>query len=81
LRYDKNVSDQQLACYAIWRFKANNKDFFKFNPIETWTLNTQQGNKLLATEMDFGEDLLENQGKKRSEMSPLERSWRRGRTF
>jgi hypothetical protein len=29
----------------------------------------------------FGEDLRENQGKKRSEMSPLERSWRWGRTF
>jgi hypothetical protein len=28
----------------------------------------------------FG-DLLENQGKKRFEMSPLERSWRWGRTF
>jgi hypothetical protein len=26
-------------------------------------------------------DLLENQVKKRSEMSPLERSWRWGRTF
>jgi hypothetical protein len=29
----------------------------------------------------FGEDLKENQGKKMSEMSPLERSWRCGRTF
>jgi hypothetical protein len=48
---------------------------------EIWTLNTQQANKLLATKMDFGEDPLENQGKKRSEMSPLERSWRCGRTF
>jgi hypothetical protein len=47
---------------------------------ETWTLNTQQANKLLATEKIFG-DLRENQGKKRSEMSPLERSWRWGRTF
>jgi hypothetical protein len=47
---------------------------------ETCTLNTQQANKLLATEMDFWR-LLENQGKKRSEMSPLERSWRWGRTF
>jgi hypothetical protein len=27
---------------------------------ETWTLNIQQANKLLATEMDFGEDLREN---------------------
>jgi hypothetical protein len=43
--------------------------------------NTKQANKLLATEMDFGEDPLENQGKKWSEMSPLERSWRCGRTF
>jgi hypothetical protein len=48
---------------------------------ETRTLNTQQANKLLATEMIFGEDLRENQGKKRSEMSPLERSWRCGKTF
>jgi hypothetical protein len=49
---------------------------------ETWTLNTQQANKLLATEMDFfGEDPLENQGKKRSEVAQLERSWRWGRTF
>jgi hypothetical protein len=29
----------------------------------------------------FGEDLRENQGKKRSEMSPLERSWRWGIAF
>jgi hypothetical protein len=36
---------------------------------------------LFATEMDFGEDPLENQGKKRSEMAQLERSWRWGRTF
>jgi hypothetical protein len=43
-------------------------------------MNTQQANKLLAIEVDFGEDPLENQGKKRSEMSPLERSWRWGRT-
>jgi hypothetical protein len=33
---------------------------------ETWSLNTQQANKLLATEMDiWREDLRENQGKKR----------------
>jgi hypothetical protein len=38
-------------------------------------------NKLLATEMDFGEDPLENQGKKRSEMALFERSWMWGRTF
>jgi hypothetical protein len=31
---------------------------------ETWKLNTQQANKLLATEMDFGKDPLENRGKK-----------------
>jgi hypothetical protein len=48
---------------------------------ETWTLNTQQANKLLATEMDFWRRSARNQGKKRSEMSPLERSWRWGRTF
>jgi hypothetical protein len=48
---------------------------------ETWALNTQQANKLLATEMDFWRDLLENQGKKRPEVSPLESSWRVGRTF
>jgi hypothetical protein len=29
----------------------------------------------------FGDDPLENQGKKSSEMAPLERSWRWGRTF
>jgi hypothetical protein len=48
---------------------------------ETWTLNTQQANNYWQLRWIFGEDLLENQGKKRSEMSPLERSWRWGRTF
>jgi hypothetical protein len=48
---------------------------------EAWTLNTQQANKLLATEMDFWRRSARNQGKKSSEMSPLERSWRCGKTF
>jgi hypothetical protein len=48
---------------------------------ETWTLNTQQANKLLATEMDFWRRSAKNQGKKRSKMSPLEISWKWGRTF
>jgi hypothetical protein len=31
--------------------------------------------------LHFGEDLIENQGKKRSEMAPLERSWRWGKNI
>jgi hypothetical protein len=47
----------------------------------TWTLNTQQVNKLLATEMDFWRRFARKSRQKRSEMAPLERSWRWGRTF
>jgi hypothetical protein len=31
--------------------------------------------------MGFGEDLLENQGKKSSEMAPFERTWRWGKNI
>jgi hypothetical protein len=48
---------------------------------ETSTLNTQQANKLLATEMDFWRRSARKSRKEKSEMSPLERSWRWGRTF
>jgi hypothetical protein len=48
---------------------------------ETWTLNTQQANKLLATEMDFRRRSARKSKKKRSEMASLEQSWRCGRTF
>jgi hypothetical protein len=44
----------------------------------------RQNYKLLITQFNNllqEDDLLENQGKKRSEMAPLERSWRWGRTF
>jgi hypothetical protein len=43
---------------------------------EIWTLNTQQANKLLATEMDFWRKSARKLRKKRSEMAPLERSRR-----
>jgi hypothetical protein len=39
------------------------------------------GEQITGNRGIFGEDPLENQGKKRSEMAPLERSWRWGRTF
>jgi hypothetical protein len=42
---------------------------------ETWTLNTQQGKNYWQLRWIFGDNLLENQGKERSEMAPLERSW------
>jgi hypothetical protein len=48
---------------------------------ETWALNTQQANKLLANEMDSWRRSVRKSGKKRSKMAPLERSWRWGRTF
>jgi hypothetical protein len=48
---------------------------------ETWTLNTQQANTLLATEMDFWKRSSRKSRKENSEISQLERSWRWGRTF
>jgi hypothetical protein len=48
---------------------------------ETWTLYTRQANKLLATEMDFWRRSARKSREKKSEMAPLERSWRWGRTF
>jgi hypothetical protein len=39
--------------------------------VETWTLNTQQANKLLPTEMDFWSRSARKSRKKRSEMAPL----------
>jgi hypothetical protein len=41
---------------------------------ETWILNTQQVNKLLATEMYFWRSARKS-SKEKSEMAPLEGSW------
>jgi hypothetical protein len=48
---------------------------------ETWALNTKQENKLLASEIDFWRRSAKKSRKKRSEMAPLERSWRWERIF
>jgi hypothetical protein len=48
---------------------------------ETWTLNTQQANKLLATEMDFWRRSARKSRKEKVRNVTIERSWRWGRTF
>jgi hypothetical protein len=48
---------------------------------ETWTLNTQQEKKLLATEMDFWRRSARKSREKKVRNAPLEQSWWWGRTF
>jgi hypothetical protein len=69
-----------LSCGAKLSFTKPKTHVPGFSPKYFTIWGTNMDTKHTAGEQIFV-DLLENQGKKRSEMSPLERSWRCGRTF
>jgi hypothetical protein len=94
LEIEKRISEGRrvigmLNCFLEQNYPSQNQKLMYqalvqcilLHGAETWTLNTQHANKLLATEMDFWRRSARKSRKEKSEMSPLERSWRCGRTI